>query len=69
MTGRSGQRFDQFLLPGELTDHSLSMLLDRAGRELPRPFIELIKLSSIFLQPVFDLAPARIGIRSRRADR
>jgi 2-polyprenyl-6-methoxyphenol hydroxylase-like FAD-dependent oxidoreductase len=60
MTGRSGQRFDQFLPPGELTDRSLSLLLDLAERELPRPFVELVELSSIFLQPVFDLAPARM---------
>lgn len=60
MTGRSGQQLDKFLPPGELTDRSLSVLLDLAGRELPRPFIELMELSKVFLQPVFDLTPTRM---------
>lgn len=60
MTGRGGQRFDQFLPPGELTDDSLSALLGLAERELPGPFVELIHASKVFLQPVFDLIPTRM---------
>ena len=55
MTGRDGQRFDQFLPPGALTDRSLGSLHDLAKRELPAPFAELIRVSRVFLQPVYDL--------------
>jgi len=60
MTGRSGQRFDQFLPPGELSDDSQTALRDLADQQLPQPFINLIKHSRVFLQPVYDLAPARM---------
>jgi 2-polyprenyl-6-methoxyphenol hydroxylase-like FAD-dependent oxidoreductase len=60
LTGRSGQRFEQFVPPGELTDRSQSALLELAERELPRPFVELLQASRVFLQPVFDLAPTQL---------
>lgn len=60
MTGRGGQHFDHFLPPGELTDSSLAALHELAERELPAPLAELLGLSKVFLQPVFDLAPARM---------
>lgn len=60
MTARSGQRFDQFLPPGELTEQSQAALLELAERELPPQFAELIGLSRVFLQPVFDLPPAQM---------
>ncbi|WP_123023368.1 FAD binding domain-containing protein [Mycolicibacterium stellerae] len=60
LTGRGGQRFDQFLPPGELTDRSQSALLELAECELPRPFVELLEASRVFLQPVFDLPPTRM---------
>lgn len=60
MTGRSGQRFDQFLPPGQLTDASQSALLEFAERQLPQAFFDLIQLSQVFLQPVFDLPPDRM---------
>ncbi len=60
LTGRDGQRFDQFLPPGELTDRSQGALLELAERELPRPFFELVEASRVFLQPVFDLAPTQL---------
>lgn len=61
MTARSGQRFDQFLPPGELTEQSQTALLELAARELPPQFAELIGVSRVFLQPVFDLPSAQMA--------
>lgn len=58
MTAAGGQRFDQFLPPGDLSDDSQTSLRELAERELPQPFVDLIAQSRVFLQPVFDLAPA-----------
>ncbi|MCX2713656.1 FAD-dependent monooxygenase [Mycolicibacterium sp. J2] len=58
LTGRSGRRFDFFLPPGELAGPVLESVLALAGATLPQPFAELVQLTPIFLQPVFDLAPA-----------
>lgn len=55
LTGRTGRRYDQFLPPGELTTDSETTLRDLADRELPEPMAELLALSKVFLQPVFDL--------------
>ena len=61
MTGRSGQLFDQFLPPGELTDQSQAALWTLAERSLPQAFIELIRSSRVFLQPVFDLPATQMA--------
>lgn len=58
LTGRSGRRFDFFLPPGELAGTVLESVLALAGATLPQPFAELVQLTPIFLQPVFDLPPA-----------
>lgn len=58
LTGRSGRRFDFFLPPGELAGTVLESVLALAGGTLPQPFAELVQLTPIFLQPVFDLPPA-----------
>jgi 2-polyprenyl-6-methoxyphenol hydroxylase-like FAD-dependent oxidoreductase len=60
LTGRSGHRFDHFLPPGELTDTSQRSLLDLADAALPEQFATLVRLSKVFLQPVFDLPPTRL---------
>jgi 2-polyprenyl-6-methoxyphenol hydroxylase-like FAD-dependent oxidoreductase len=60
LTGRSGHRFDYFLPPGELTVDSLESLTALAHDALPEPFAELVQLSTVFMQPVFDLPPARM---------
>lgn len=58
LTGRSGRRFDFFLPPGELTAHAGEAVATLAEHWLPRPLTELVRLTSMFLQPVFDLPPA-----------
>ncbi|MDO3635556.1 FAD binding domain-containing protein [Mycolicibacterium arseniciresistens] len=60
LTGRSGRRFDQFLPPGELSAESEGSVLTLADGALPAPFAALVRHSSVFLQPVFDLMPARM---------
>ena len=57
LTGSSGRHYDQFVPPGELTAGSQNALLSMADRELPAPMSELVALSNVFLQPVFDLPP------------
>jgi 2-polyprenyl-6-methoxyphenol hydroxylase-like FAD-dependent oxidoreductase len=60
LTGRSGRRFDQFLPPGELSDENQGSLTALAHDALPEPFAELVSRSAVFMQPVFDLPPARM---------
>ena len=60
LTGRSGHVFDYFLPPGELTDDSTQALMTLADNTLPEPFIDLIRLTRVFMQPVFDLPPVRM---------
>ncbi|ANW64709.1 monooxygenase [Mycobacterium sp. djl-10] len=62
LTGRTGRRYDQFLPPGELTTDSETTLRDLADRELPEPMAELLALSKVFLQPVFDLPPSSMSM-------
>lgn len=60
LTGRSGRRYDNFLPPGELTTENLAEVTTLAERTLPGPFVELVGHSKVFMQPVFDLPPARM---------
>lgn len=60
LTGRSGYRFDFFVPPGELTGEVGESVATLAEQMLPRPFAELVALSSMFMQPVYDLPPARM---------
>lgn len=61
LSGISGRRYDQFLPPGELAPESGTALLDLAERELPEPFHQLVRLSRVFMQPVYDLPPTRMA--------
>ena len=60
LTGTSGRRYDNFLPLGELTAENLTEVTTLAERTLPRPFVELIGQSHVFMQPVFDLPPSRM---------
>lgn len=60
LTGRSGRSFDHFLPPGELSDENQGSLTALAHDALPEPFAELVSRSTVFMQPVFDLPPARM---------
>lgn len=62
LTGRSGRRYDQFVPPGELTVDSETTLRNLGDRELPEPMVELLALSKVFLQPVFDLPPSTMSV-------
>jgi 2-polyprenyl-6-methoxyphenol hydroxylase-like FAD-dependent oxidoreductase len=57
LTGQSGHRFDFFLPPGELDAESRDALTELVDRTLPEPFAALVRLSAVFMQPVFDLPP------------
>ncbi|MCV7229225.1 FAD binding domain-containing protein [Mycolicibacterium komossense] len=58
LTGTSGRQFENFLPPGELTAENSSALVDLAREALPPQFGALVQHSTVFLQPVFDRAPA-----------
>lgn len=60
LQGRSGQRYDNFLPPGELTPDTARRLTQLAGESLPTPFADLVASSHVFLQPVFDLPPTHM---------
>lgn len=60
LTGRSAHRFDYFLPPGELTTGSEESLMALVDSTLPEPFAALVRLSRVFMQPVFDLPPTRM---------
>lgn len=60
LLGTSGQRYDNFLPPGELTSDNVARLARLAGDLLPTPFADLVALSNVFLQPVFDLPPTHM---------
>jgi 2-polyprenyl-6-methoxyphenol hydroxylase-like FAD-dependent oxidoreductase len=57
LTGKSGHRFEFFLPPGELDAESRDALMELVDRTLPEPFAALVRLSAVFMQPVFDLPP------------
>ncbi|MGB3356799.1 MAG: FAD-dependent monooxygenase [Mycobacterium sp.] len=61
MVGRSGQKYAHFLPPGELRPEPEDALLSLADEALPGPFAELVRLSTVFMQPVFDLPPTRMA--------
>lgn len=58
LTGNSGRRFDHFVPPGELTPDVTARLHTLAHEQLPPQFAELVEHSTVFMQPVFDVAPA-----------
>ncbi|MDX6328608.1 MAG: hypothetical protein QOI83_991 [Streptomycetaceae bacterium] len=58
LTGRSGKRFAHFLPPEELLPEIAEKVTAQADASLPPQFAELVRLSDVFMQPVFDL-PAR----------
>jgi 2-polyprenyl-6-methoxyphenol hydroxylase-like FAD-dependent oxidoreductase len=57
LTGRSGKRYANFLPPGELIPEVAMEVADLATDSLPSQFAEMVQLSNIFMQPVFDLPP------------
>ncbi|BBY31779.1 FAD binding domain-containing protein [Mycolicibacterium sediminis] len=57
LTGRSGNSYEFFLPPGELTAASEASVVALAEETLPAPFAALLKQSAVFMQPVFDLPP------------
>jgi 2-polyprenyl-6-methoxyphenol hydroxylase-like FAD-dependent oxidoreductase len=61
LTGNSGRRFDHFVPPGELHSDVIARLRALARDELPPQFAELVEHSHVFLQPVFDVAPAAMA--------
>ncbi|WP_413754264.1 FAD-dependent monooxygenase [Streptomyces sp. R-74717] len=60
LTGSSGKRFANFLPPGELTPEITAELFALAADSLPPQFAALVRLSHVFMQPVFDLSPYRM---------
>ncbi|MEV6535082.1 monooxygenase [Streptomyces sp. NPDC051639] len=60
LTGRSGKHYAHFLPPGELLPETVEQVARQAEVSLPPPFAELVHLSDVFMQPVFDLAPGRM---------
>jgi 2-polyprenyl-6-methoxyphenol hydroxylase-like FAD-dependent oxidoreductase len=60
LTGTSGRQFENFLPPGELTADNAAALTALADSALPPQFAELVRHSTVFLQPVFDRPPARM---------
>jgi 2-polyprenyl-6-methoxyphenol hydroxylase-like FAD-dependent oxidoreductase len=61
LTGSSGRRFDHFVPPGELTPEAIARLTALAVDQLPPQFAELVQYSNVFMQPVFDMPPARMA--------
>ncbi|MGV9703870.1 FAD binding domain-containing protein [Streptomyces sp. NPDC003483] len=60
MTGRSGRRYAHFLPPGEVPTETADRVAAQAGASLPPQFAHLVRLSDLFMQPVYDLAPRRM---------
>lgn len=60
LTGRSGRHYENFLPPGESTQEVDTALATLAEKALPERFAELVALSAVFMQPVFDRAPSRM---------
>lgn len=56
LTGRTGRRYDYFVPPGELSGESAAWLGALAQAVLPPQFAELVAHSTVFLQPVYDMA-------------
>lgn len=60
LVGRTGHKYDHFLPPGELRAEPEKALLALAENILPEPFADLVRLSTVFMQPVSDLPPTRM---------
>ncbi|WP_327369533.1 FAD binding domain-containing protein [Streptomyces sp. NBC_01217] len=60
LTGRTGKQFTYFLPPGELPPETADQIIAEADTSLPPQFAELVRLSDVFMQPVFDLPPRRM---------
>lgn len=60
LTSRLGTHFAHFVPPGELRSETVEEVRHLADVSLPRPLAELVRLSDVFMQPVFDLAPGRM---------
>jgi 2-polyprenyl-6-methoxyphenol hydroxylase-like FAD-dependent oxidoreductase len=60
LIGRSGHRYEHFLPPGELAADLEQALIALADGALPEPLSELVRLSTVFMQPVIDLSPTRM---------
>jgi 2-polyprenyl-6-methoxyphenol hydroxylase-like FAD-dependent oxidoreductase len=61
LTGNSGRRFDHFMPPGELTPENIWRITALAHTQLPPQFAALVAHSKVFMQPVFDMPPARMA--------
>ncbi|MET0475951.1 MAG: FAD-dependent monooxygenase [Mycobacterium sp.] len=61
LTGNSGRRFDHFVPPGELTPETIARIAALAREHLPPQFVALVEHSNVFMQPVFDVPPARMA--------
>jgi len=61
LRGRSGRSYPAFLPPGELADDVHEQLLALARRSVPRPLARLVRASTVFLQPIQDVAPSRMA--------
>ncbi|MFF8910303.1 FAD binding domain-containing protein [Streptomyces olivaceoviridis] len=60
LASRSGKPYTTFLPPGEILPETAAELAATADASLPARFAQLVRLSDVFMQPVFDLAPHRM---------
>jgi 2-polyprenyl-6-methoxyphenol hydroxylase-like FAD-dependent oxidoreductase len=60
MTGQSGRGYEYFLPATDVSEASMATLLMLADTHLPPLMSRLVRLSKPFLQPVMDLASARM---------
>jgi 2-polyprenyl-6-methoxyphenol hydroxylase-like FAD-dependent oxidoreductase len=60
MTGQSQRRYDYFLPASDVSETSMATLLELADTDLPPLLSRLVRHSRPFLQPVMDLASARM---------
>ncbi|CAM5636664.1 MULTISPECIES: FAD binding domain-containing protein [Streptomyces] len=60
LASRSGKPYTTFLPPGEILPETAAELAATADAALPARFAQLVRLSDVFMQPVFDLAPHRM---------
>ncbi|KUN27711.1 monooxygenase [Streptomyces corchorusii] len=60
LASRSGKPYTTFLPPGEILPDIAAELAATAKASLPERFAQLVRLSDVFMQPVFDLAPHRM---------
>ncbi|MEU8976350.1 FAD-dependent monooxygenase [Streptomyces monashensis] len=60
LASRSGRPYTTFLPPGEILPEIAAELGATADASLPARFAQLVRLSNVFMQPVFDMAPHRM---------